>query len=211
MKDILGRELQDGDICVGKGTGRNVIGMSIGVWYGNSMTDEDGCKRHMRDVFKVVNPSSDELEIADKIKNKLREQEEKERKKNIKTIPLKDLVIGGIYKGIYGEYYLYLGNRIVSNEYSDGLLEEKGNCFISISKDNTELRREFNASDIEVLKGCKKLVEHIKTVELKKFPIVIESCSPLDYKRKLTIRWKNCFMEVKIWEIKIEYQNLLKN
>lgn len=93
-----------------------------------------------------------------------------------------------IYKGIYGEYYLYLGNRIVSNEYSDGLLEEKGNCFISISKDNTELRREFNASDIEVLKGCKKLVEHIKTVELKKFPIVIESCSPLDYKRKLTIR-----------------------
>lgn len=77
---------------------------------------------------------------------------------------------------------------IVSNEYSDGLLEEKGNCFISISKDNTELRREFNASDIEVLKGCKKLVEHIKTIELKKFPIVIESCSPLDYKRKLTIR-----------------------
>ena len=37
MKDILGRELQDGDICVGKGTGRNVIGMSIGVWYGNSI------------------------------------------------------------------------------------------------------------------------------------------------------------------------------
>ena len=176
------------DICVGKGTGRNVIGMSIGVWYGNSMTDEDGCKRHMRDVFKVVNPSSDELEIADKIKNKLREQEEKERKKNIKTIPLKDLVIGGIYKGIYGEYYLYLGNRIVSNEYSDVLLQEKGNCFISISKYNTQLRPEFNASDIEVLKGCKKLVEHIKTVELKKFPIVIESCSPLDYKRKLTIR-----------------------
>lgn len=196
MKDILGRELQDGDICVGKGTGRNVIGMSIGVWYGNSMTDEDGCKRHMKDLFKVVNPSDDELEIANEIKSRLREQEEeKERKKNIKTIPLKDLVIplkdlviGGIYKGIYGEYYLYLGNRIVSNEYSDGLLEEKGNCFISISKDNTELRREFNASDIEVLKGCKKLVEHIKTVELKKFPIVIESCSPLNYKRKLTIR-----------------------
>lgn len=54
MKDILGRELQDGDICVGKGTGRNVIGMSIGVWYGNSMTDEDGCKRHMKDLFKVL-------------------------------------------------------------------------------------------------------------------------------------------------------------
>lgn len=189
MKDILGRELQDGNICVGKGTGRNVIGMSIGVWYGNSMTDEDGCKRHMRDVFKVVNPSSDELEIANKINNKLREQEEeKERKKKIKTIPLKDLVIGGIYKGIYGEYYLYLGNRIVSNEYSDGLLEEKGNCFISISKDNTELKRKFNASDIEVLKGCKKLVEYVKTVKLKEFPIVIESYSPLDYKRKITIR-----------------------
>lgn len=189
MKDILGRELQDGNICVGKGTGRNVIGMSIGVWYGNSMTDEDGCKRHMRDLFKVVNPSDDELEIANRIKSKLQEQkEEKERKKKIKTIPLKDLVIGGIYKGIYGEYYLYLGNRIVSNEYSDGLLGEKGNCFISISKDNTELKRKFNASDIEVLKGCKKLVEYVKTVKLKEFPIVIESCSPYGYKRKLTIR-----------------------
>lgn len=189
MKDILGRELQDGDICVGKGTGRNVIGMSIGVWYGNSMTDEDGCKRHMKDLFKVVNPSDDELEIANEIKSRLREQEEeKEKKRQIKTIPLKDLVVGGIYKGIYGEYYLYLGNRIVSNEYRDALIEEKGNCFIRISNANMELKRMFNSEDIKVLKGCKKLVEHIKTVELKKFPIVIESCSPLDYKRKLTIR-----------------------
>lgn len=71
-----------------KGTGRNVIGMSIGVWYGNSMTDEDGCKRHMRDVFKVVNPSSDELEIADKIKNKLREQEEEKERKGKRTLKL---------------------------------------------------------------------------------------------------------------------------
>lgn len=189
MKDILRRELQDGDICVGKGTGRNVIGMSIGVWYGNSMTDEDGCKRHMRDLFKIVNPSDEELKIANEIKSRLREQkEEKEKKRQIKTIPLKDLVVGGIYKGIHGEYYLYLGNRIVSNEYRDALIEEKGNCFIRISNANMELKRMFNSADIKVLKGCKKLVEHIKTVELKKFPIVIESCSPLDYKRKLTIR-----------------------
>ena len=80
---------------------------------------------------------------------------------------MKDLVVGGIYKGIHGEYYLYLGNRIVSNEYRDALIEEKGNCFIRISNANMELKRMFNSTDIEVLKGCKKLVEHIKTVELK--------------------------------------------
>ena len=82
MQDILGRELQDSDICIGKGTGRNVIGMSIGVWYGNSMTDEDGCKRHMRDLFKVVNPSDEELNIANEIKSRLREHEEDKEKAN---------------------------------------------------------------------------------------------------------------------------------
>ena len=30
--DILGREIKDGDICVGKGTGRDVIGMDVGIW-----------------------------------------------------------------------------------------------------------------------------------------------------------------------------------
>jgi len=31
MKDILGREIKDYDIVVGKGTGRNVIGMRVGM------------------------------------------------------------------------------------------------------------------------------------------------------------------------------------
>jgi hypothetical protein len=89
MKDILGRELQDGDICVGKGTGCNVIGMSIGVWYGNSMTDEDGCKRHMKDLFKVVNPSDEELEIANKIKSRLRVDYENRKKRKKRRDKLK--------------------------------------------------------------------------------------------------------------------------
>ena len=190
MKDILGRELQDGDICVGKGTGRDVIGMSIGVWYGNSMTDEDGCKRHMRDLFKVINPSSDELEIADKIKNKLRKQkEEKERKKKIKTIPLKDLVVGGIYKCVDNCYYIYLGKRKVTVEYSDrkNIIKE-GNCFDDVYdiKAKEELIKNhitgsnyYMESYVEVLKGNKRLTELVRTINLD-FPMTELHVNPFD-------------------------------
>lgn len=183
MQDILGRKLQDGDICVGKGTGRNVIGMSIGVWYGNSMTDEYGCKRHMRDLFKVVNPSDDELEIANKIKKKLQEQEEeKEKKKRIKTIPLKDLVVGGIYKCVNNCYYIYLGKRKVIVEYDNYNREntiKEGHCFnvvwdVEAKEESIKIHitdSNYNMdSTIEVLKGNKKLTELVRTIELN-FPM----------------------------------------
>lgn len=79
--DILGRELKDGDICVGKGTGRDVIGMDVGIWYGKSIAFLGASKRSMGDVFKVVNPSKEEIEIADKIKADLSKRKEENKKK----------------------------------------------------------------------------------------------------------------------------------
>ena len=67
MEDILGRELHDGDVCVGKGTGRNVRGMDIGIWSGKSIAFKGGNKQSMGDVFLVVNPTEEELEIKREI------------------------------------------------------------------------------------------------------------------------------------------------
>ena len=67
MKDILGREIHDGDICVGKGTGRYVKGMDVGIWDGNSIAFRGGGKRLMGDVFLVANPGESELKIKKEI------------------------------------------------------------------------------------------------------------------------------------------------
>lgn len=37
MKDILGREIKDGDMCIGMAIGRNSPGMHIGVFQGSSV------------------------------------------------------------------------------------------------------------------------------------------------------------------------------
>lgn len=82
-KDILGRELHDGDVCVGKGTGRYVAGMDVGVWSGKSIAFRGGGKRSMGDVFLVVNPSKEELEIKEEIEKSLSEIEVKRKEKNL--------------------------------------------------------------------------------------------------------------------------------
>lgn len=37
MKDILGRELKDGDLCIGMAIGRDSSGMHIGIFKGASV------------------------------------------------------------------------------------------------------------------------------------------------------------------------------
>lgn len=128
--DILGRELHNGDICVGKGTGRDVYGMAIGVWCGKSIAFQDGYKRSMSDVFKVVNPSKEEIEIANRIKEDLNKRKEENKNKKAKCIPLSQLIVGGIYKDINSNYYIYLGKRKISVTEGKRILhEENGNCF----------------------------------------------------------------------------------
>lgn len=185
-KDILGRELHDGDVCVGKGTGRNVIGMDVGVWSGKSIAFKGGNKRSMGDVFLVVNPTEEELTIKSDIEKSLIESENKRLERDsVKTIPLSKLEVGGIYECNNNYSYLYLGKRKVTfknlqYKNSDPKVQE-GHCFVfacgsddeKIKKDIVEIGTYHGNHRIEVLKGNKKLTKLIRKIDLE-FPMVNE-------------------------------------
>lgn len=183
MKDILGREIHDGDICVGKGTGRDVCGMDIGVWYGNSITFR-GSKRSMRDVFLVVNPSEEELRIANEI------NENKKQLDARKAIPLGKMQIGGVYEDFSGYLWMYLGKRKttlykIENGTESILKKDQGHCFMFLTgnESDEEILKDISKIitnvfsypryNFEVLKGNKKLVKLIRNMNLN-FPIMGE-------------------------------------
>lgn len=183
--DILGRELHDGDVCVGKGTGSDVAGMDVGVWKGKSIAFRGGDKRSMGDVFLVVNPSEKELEIKAEIEKTLSEIEAKRKEKDsIPTIPLSKLQVGGVYKCNNGQTYIYLGRRKVtlSDCYRSRDNITEGHCFVYVNaewrddniKENILNVNTFHKThNIEVLKGNKKLTELVRCVGLT-FPMVNE-------------------------------------
>lgn len=203
-KDILGRELHDGDVCVGKGTGRYVAGMDVGVWSGKSIAFRGGGKRSMGDVFLVVNPSKEELEIKEEIEKSLSEIEAKRKEKaSISTIPLSKLQVGGVYKCNNGQTYIYLGKRkvILDDCYRSHDDIAEGHCFVYVNEkwSDDEIKENIlnvntyrRTHNIDVLKGNKKLTELIRCVDLT-FPMVNEVkrdgydryCS--EYHYKLTV------------------------
>ena len=193
MKDILGRELHDGDMAVGMAIGRHSRGMHIGIIQGSSVCrlaksysgDSEWLeKSSISNTYLIENPTERELEIKRKIETLLQQEEEKRKKKAaIKTIPLSKLEVGGIYKDTSGELYMYLGKRKVTLEVNRNSRNTKeGNCFayLCFIDDKTDEcikdeilsiysnRREHN---VEVLKGNKKLVELIRTISLD-FPLI---------------------------------------
>lgn len=192
MKDILGREIKDGDMCIGMAIGRNSPGMHIGVFQGSSVvylgySEEYINKSCTSNTYLIENPTKKELEIRDKINIFLqKEAEERERKANLKTIPLSKLEVGGIYKSTQGEMYLYLGKKKVIFEdfdYGNTVIKE-GHCFAYVYNSDYEsdekiLERalEINtyrrSHSISVLKGNKKLTNIVRKVDLK-FPLIKE-------------------------------------
>lgn len=202
MEDILGRELHDGDVCVGKGTGRNVRGMDIGIWSGKSIAFKGGNKRSMGDVFLVVNPTEEELVIKKEIEKSLVKIESKRREKDsMKTIPLSKLEIGGIYNCNNGHSYIYLGKRKVTFENlyyrgSDPKIQE-GHCFVfACGEDDEKIKNAIveigtyhGSHRFEVLKGNKKLVELIRKVDLN-FPMVNEVQNSNNYKYSINYHYK---------------------
>lgn len=184
-KDILGRELHDGDVCVGKGTGRYVAGMDVGVWNGKSIAFRGGGKRSMGDVFLVVNPSKEELEIKEEIEKALSEIEEKRKEKeSMPTISLSKLQVGGVYKCNNGEVYIYLGKRKVTLEdcYRSHDYTAEGHCFsyVNIKCSDDEIKEKIlsintyrGTHNIDILKGNKKLTELVRCVDLS-FPMTNE-------------------------------------
>ena len=183
MKDILGREIHDGDICVGKGTGRGVRGMDVGVWYGKSITFRNG-KRSMNYVFLVANPSEEELRIANEINEKKKQLDAR------KAIPLSKMQIGGVYEDFSGYLHFYLGKRNVTlysieNGKESIVKSNQGHCFMYLHRDKSDEEILKAVSKItldgflhprytfEVIKGNKRLIKLIRSVNLN-FPITGE-------------------------------------
>ena len=190
MIDILGRELKDGDLCIGMAIGRNSHGMHIGVFKGQSvvhLTWRDSLSKSCTsNTYLIENPNKQELAIKEKIDKLLEEEEnERARKASLKTIPIKELEVGGIYKTAQGATFVYLGKRKVIFEdlWRRTKKEEEGHCFAGIyyvegkTTDNEILDGVlyidvyYARHHIDVLKGNKKLTEMIRKIDLE-FPLV---------------------------------------
>lgn len=207
MTDILGRELKDGDLCIGMAIGRYSSGMHIGVFQGQSVVHLCGEKSLSKsctsNTYLIENPTAKELAIKEKVEMLLKEEEdERARKASLKTIPLKELEVGGIYKSTQGSTYIYLGKRKVIFEdlWRRTKSEEEGNCFVGVygvdHKTDSEILHyilEINTyrgrHNIDVLKSNKKLTEMVRKIDLE-FPMVKVQESAWRYsneKYKLTI------------------------
>lgn len=191
MTDILGRELKDGDLCIGMAIGRNSSGMHIGIFKGQSVVhltwnEKNLSKSSTSNTYLIEHPTEQELAIKAKVEKLLEEEEnERKRKANLKTIPLKDLEVGGIYKSTQGCTFVYLGKRKVIFEdlWRKTKREEEGHCFAGIyyvegETTDSEILDAVLYVDvyrsrhhIDVLKGNKKLTEMVKKIDLE-FPMV---------------------------------------
>lgn len=190
MKDILGRKLKDGDLCIGMAIGRHSGGMHIGIFQGSSVVYPSYNEKYLHksstsNTYLIESPIEQELAIKEKVQKLLLEEEnERKKKASLKTIPLSKLEVGGIYKSTQGIMYMYLGKRklIFEDLWRKTKKEEEGNCFVYIYsiKDKTDdeiLENLLNIEtyhvghNIDVLKGNKKLTEMVRKVDLK-FPLV---------------------------------------
>ena len=192
MRDLLDRELKNGDMCIGMAIGRNSSGMHLGIFQGSSVVyllhDETYINKSCTsNTYLIENPTEKELEIKNKIQKLLIEEtNERERKAKLKTIPISKLEVGGIYKSNQGQTYMYLGKRKVIFEdcKRNQKDEQNGYCFAYIYSLENETDEEIidrvlsintyrHKHNIDVLKGNKKLTELIRKVDLK-FPLVKE-------------------------------------
>ena len=190
MKDILGRELKDGDLCIGMAIGRNSHGMHIGVFQGSSIAYLSDSEKYLNksctsNTYLIENPTDQELIIKEKVQNLLIEEEnERKRKANLKTIPLSKLEVGGIYMTTQGLTYLYLGKRKVVFEdlWRKTKKESEGNCFAYVYSEKDTANEILNRAldihlynggehNIDVLKGNKKLTEMVRKIDLE-FPLI---------------------------------------
>ena len=210
MRDLLGRELKDGDMCIGMAIGRNSPGMHLGIFQGSSVVylsynEEYINKSCTSNTYLIENPTEKELEVRDKIQKLMDEEaKEQERKANLKTIPLSKLEVGGIYKTTQDQYYMYLGKRTVTLEDFERSLQDKqeGNCFAFIYSFEDKTDEEIidrvlsintyrSKHNIDVLKGNKKLTEMVRKIDLT-FPLIKEEKSDSNWYRcrenmKLTV------------------------
>ena len=193
MNDILGRELKDGDLCIGMAIGRNSRGMHIGVFQGSSVVYLNPCneeyihKSSTSNTYLIENPTEQELVIKEKVLKLLaKEEEERKRKAGMKIIPLSKLKVGGVYKDTQGCLYIYLGKRKVTLEDVNNKTEntKEGNCFVFIYSLEGKTKEDIldrildvntyrGSHSIDILKGNKKLAEMVGKFDIE-FPLTKE-------------------------------------
>ena len=124
MRDILGREVNQGDLVVVKATGRHGS-FGIGVYYGKSVRFKNGSSATYGSCFKVVNPTEEEAEIRDSILATICLDEEI---KSMKPIPKRELEAGRLYINKSGQKVWYLGEgeltKLYSSDFGETWLEE---------------------------------------------------------------------------------------
>lgn len=179
-KDILGREVKDYDLVVAKGTGRDVMPMTVGVWLGKSVVSEYS-RRAVMDVFLIEHPAETELAIKEKIMEKIRAEEEaRKAKAAIKPIPLSKMEVGGIYEDVNGHKSVFLGH-CDEETYNPNCKKpqcQSGLCFLEFYSELdpcTVQRGLYRMLSYEVrygrlgfLKGNRKFKSKTGEVELKK-------------------------------------------
>lgn len=197
MKDILGRELHEGDVVVCKGSGSPYDGspaksMEIGIIRGKGVRTLTSW-RNPRDKFLVEHPSEMDMQVVKEIykgiddrKHKVKENQAKKTKGN---------EVGKIYKNTKG-VYLYLGKGEVTSQRiyrrHNTLISEietingdvktsSGNIYIEITRD-LQLRGVHDFNDIknyissvsygdslvEVLKGYKAVDNSVGELDISK-------------------------------------------
>lgn len=121
-KDILGREIKEGDIVVVKGN--YGCDMQVGVFIGKSVRTMDGPK-HAEDMFLVENPSTKELDIKKDIIDKLAKEKAAAAVEKAKRANNKANVPGTVYLMARDQQvFLYCGKCLVST-YTDGRLDDQ--------------------------------------------------------------------------------------
>lgn len=140
MFDILGRQINEGDVVVVKGNGSMYGGstkfMEVGIRHGESIKTLS-CSRNPKDKFLVVNPSKEELEIKEQILEKM------EGKKPMKVAKDKAKTVGTIYKlNRHSQLFVYMGNVKVES-YKDTVLSctQEGNLYINLGWNHKDLSK----------------------------------------------------------------------
>lgn len=135
-KDIMGREIKEGDIVVVKGN--YGCDMEVGVFVGKSVRTMNGPK-HAEDMFLVENPGAKELDIKKSILDKLTKERADSAAEKAKKANNKANVPGTVYRMARDQQiFLYCGKCLVST-YTDGRLDDQleghfylpGACFAS--------------------------------------------------------------------------------
>lgn len=177
MKDILGRDVHIDDLVVAKGTGRYNSGLRVGLMREKSVRFRNGSTAGYGELFKITNPTQEELEIKEDILKYEKDREdarieaEKERKSK-RAIPKKELEIGRMYMDDKGNKMYYLGKG-VATEYRDEWdnrwrsCKSKGEGVLVVTID--KLSEEYYGSDL-----CYDHIRRNKTIGRKTIPRFVE-------------------------------------